>query len=91
MNQLLGFERAGLIFLFSFNPTQSFTDYPVDLPPGEYHLILNSDATDFGGSGRIQSGQRYFTKPESTSDGSTRHSITIYLPTRTALVIQKVG
>jgi 1,4-alpha-glucan branching enzyme len=91
MNQLLGFERVGLIFLFSFNPTQSFPDYPVDLPPGEYHLILNSDATEFGGSGRIQSGQRYFTKPASTSDGSTRHAITIYLPTRTALVIQKSG
>ena len=91
MNQLLGFERAGLIFLFSFNPTQSFPDYPVDLPPGEYHLILNSDAKDFGGSGRIQTGQRYFTKPESTSDGGMRHSITIYLPTRTALIIQKFG
>jgi 1,4-alpha-glucan branching enzyme len=90
-NQLLGFERAGLIFLFNFNPTQSFPDYPIDLQPGEYHLIFNSDTKDLGGSERIQTGQRYFTKPESTYDGIVRHYATIYLPTRTALVIQKFG
>jgi len=88
-NQLLGFERAGLVFIFSFNPTHSFSDYPVDLPPGEYHLILDSDAEEFGGASRIQPGQVYFTRPETPPDGGTRHRATIYLPTRTALVLRR--
>jgi 1,4-alpha-glucan branching enzyme len=87
-SQVLGFDRAGFIFLFNFNPTQSLPDYPVELPPGEYHLIFDSDAKVFGGSGRIQKGQRYFTNPEVAADGNTRHYVTIYLPTRTALVIK---
>lgn len=90
-NQLLGFERSGLIFLFSFNPTHSFTEYPVHISPGEYRLILDSDASDFGGHGRIQPGQVYFTQPEPLSDGGMHHSIAIYLPTRTALVLKKTG
>jgi len=89
-NQLLGFERAGLVFLFSFNPTQSFPDYPVDLQPGEYDLILDSDAKDFGGHGRIQPGQTYFTRPAPLPDGAIRNRATVYLPTRTALVLRRI-
>ena len=88
-NQLVGFERANLIFLFNFNPSRSFSDYPVDLPSGEYQLILDSDAAEFGGHGRVQPGQVYFTCPESLPDGGMRHHITIYLPTRTALVLRR--
>ena len=90
-NQILGFDRAGFTFLFNFNPNQSLPDYPIELPPGEYHLIFDSDAKGFGGSGRIQKGQHYFTKPELAADGNMRHYIQIYLPTRTALVIKKIG
>jgi len=89
-NQLLGFERAGLVFLFSFNPTQSFPDYPVDLPPGEYHLILDSDAKVFGGHGRLQPGQTYFTRPTPLPDGAMRHRATLYLPSRTALILGRI-
>jgi 1,4-alpha-glucan branching enzyme len=89
-NQLLGFERAGLIFLFSFNPTQSFPDYPVDLHAGEYNLILDSDAKDFGGHGRIEPQQTYFARPMPLADGAMRHRATVYLPTRTALVLRRI-
>jgi len=90
-NQLIGFERANMIFLFSFNPTRSFPDYPVDLSPGEYQLIMDSDAVEFGGHGRVQPGQVYFTRPEPLPDGGARYHINIYLPTRTALVLKKTG
>ena len=89
-NQLLGFERAGLVFLFSFNPTQSFPDYPVDLEPGEYDLILDSDAKSLGGHGRIEPGQTYFTRPIPLPDGAIRNRATVYLPTRTALVLRRI-
>jgi len=89
-NLLLGFQRAELVFLFCFHPDQSFTSYPVDLQPGKYRLILDSDALEFGGHGRIQPGQVYFTTPEPLPKGSTRHYATLYLPTRSALVLQRV-
>ena len=88
-NQLLGFERAGLVFLFSFNPAQSFPDYPVDLQSGEYDLILDSDAKAFGGHGRIVPHQTYFTRPMPLPDGAMRNRATVYLPTRTALVLRR--
>ncbi len=90
-NLLLGFERAGLVFIFCFHPDQSFTSYPVDLPPGEYRLILNSDALEFGGHGRIQPGQVYFTTPETLPQGQMRHYASLYLPTRSALVLKKMA
>lgn len=90
-NQLLGFERAGLVFLFNFNPTRSFSDYPVDMSPAEYQLILDSDAIEFGGHGRIQPGQVYFTQSYSLPGGGMLHRSTFYLPTRTALVLKKLG
>lgn len=89
-NQLLGFERAGLVFLFSFNPRQSFPDYPVDLHPGVYTLILDSDAKGFGGHGRIEPQQTYFTRSVPLPDGAMRNRATVYLPTRTALVLRRV-
>ncbi|OPY91129.1 MAG: 1,4-alpha-glucan branching enzyme GlgB [Syntrophus sp. PtaU1.Bin208] len=87
---LLGFERAGLVFIFCFHPDQSFNSYPVDLPPGKYRLILNSDALEFGGHGRIQPEQVYFTTPETLPQGHIRHYASLYLPTRSVLVLKKM-
>jgi len=87
---LLGFQRAGLVFLFCFHPQHSFTSYPVELQPGEYHLILDSDAVEFGGHGRLKPGQVYFTQPASLPNGDTRHYATLYLPTRSVLVLQRL-
>ncbi|OPY11257.1 MAG: 1,4-alpha-glucan branching enzyme GlgB [Syntrophus sp. PtaB.Bin001] len=89
-NLLLVFQRAGLIFLFCFHPNQSFTDYPVYLQPGKYHLILNSDSVEFGGHGRIQPGQTYFTHSATSPGGEMLHYITLYLPTRSVLVLQRM-
>ena len=83
-------ERAGLVFLFSFNPAQSFPDYPIDLDPGEYRLILDSDAKAFGGHGRIETQQNYFTRPTTLPDSTMRNSASVYLPTRTALVLLRI-
>jgi len=88
---LLGFQRAGLVFLFCFHPHLSLTNYPVDLEPGEYQLILDSDAVEFGGHGRVQPRQVYFTHPEPGPDGRIRHCATLYLPTRSALVLKRTG
>ncbi len=88
--KLLLFERGELFFLFNFNPSQSFVDLHVEVPPGSYTLLLNSDAAEFGGHGRVVSEQS-FTRlpvPELTGD-NLRESIKVYLPTQTALVLRR--
>ena len=40
-----------LIFVFNFNPKQSFTDYGFLVAPGAYEVILNTDNIAFGGNG----------------------------------------
>jgi 1,4-alpha-glucan branching enzyme len=77
-DQVLAFERAGLVFIFNFNPAKSFTDYPIPVPPGDYRLLVDSDATGFGGFGRLAPWGEY---------GGTKGSILTYLPSRTVLVL----
>jgi 1,4-alpha-glucan branching enzyme len=82
-DHVLAFERAGLVFLFNFHPTQSFTDYPVTAPPGRYRLRLDSDAPAFGGHGRVRPRQTYFTAPLPAGA-----AVRVYLPNRSALVLE---
>ncbi len=87
-DMVLGFERNGLVFLFNFQPFQSYTDYTIGAAQGEYDLLLDTDSKDFGGHGRIKSPQKYFgitTK----GDSNLKCYIQVYLPTRTAVVLRK--
>ncbi|TLN26584.1 1,4-alpha-glucan-branching enzyme, partial [bacterium] len=83
-------ERGGLFWVFNFHPTSSYTDYPVSLPPGSYSLALDSDSRKFGGFGRVHEGARYFTFPH-VSKNEMFHLARIYLPSRTALVLEEEG
>jgi len=87
-DKLLVFERGPLIFLFNFHSEASVSDYPVLVPPGSYRLVLDSDEPRFGGQGRIQSGQTFGLLTEMR--GNERCSvIKIYLPCRTAMVLER--
>ena len=83
------FERSGLIFVFHFHPTLSRPHYLFPADPGKYRLILDSDAPEFGGHGRLRSEQEHLTlfTPENPE---APHMISLYLPSRTALVLHKV-
>lgn len=84
---ILAFERGGYIFLFNFHPSQSVTDYPVELFPGKYVWKLDTDEARFGGQNRIQAGQVF--EAHAIQHHEERHyGITVYLPCRTALVLQ---
>ncbi|KAG5018163.1 hypothetical protein JHK87_014018 [Glycine soja] len=50
------FERGDLIFVFNFHPENTYEGYKVgcDLP-GKYRVVLDSDAWEFGGHGRVRS------------------------------------
>ena len=83
-DQVLGFQRAGLLFLCNFNPTRSFADYRVAAPPGRYRLQLDTDSPVFGGHARVAAAQEY----TSTKDAYGTATLPVYLPTRTALVLR---
>lgn len=80
-DQVLAFERGGLLFIFNFSPTNSYTDLPLAVAAGGYRLALDSDAPEFGGFDRVDRSLLYAT-PKSGP-------LKIYLPSRTALVFEK--
>ena len=87
---VLAFERGGLIFVFNFHPTASHNDYPIEAAPGEYQMIMDSDALEYGGHGRLQRDQRHFTAPVLSLPALNLPALSLYLPTRTALVLASV-
>ncbi|MBP5635242.1 MAG: alpha amylase C-terminal domain-containing protein, partial [Bacteroidales bacterium] len=79
--KVLLFKRKSRIFALNFNPTGSFVDYAFDCPRGTYEVVLSTDERAFGGFGRVTRGERH----ESLADGR----LSIYLPSRTAFVLEK--
>ena len=60
-DQVLAYERKDLMFVFNFNPKQSFTDYGFLVTPGAYEVILNTDDVAFGGNGLTDDSVVHFT------------------------------
>jgi 1,4-alpha-glucan branching enzyme len=86
--KVLAFQRGDLVFLFNFHARNSLSDYAVLVPPGRYAGVLNSDERRFGGQGRIAADQEYPIDTEMR--GNERVQIVrVYLPCRTALVLQR--
>nr|XP_027305124.1 1,4-alpha-glucan-branching enzyme isoform X1 [Anas platyrhynchos] len=62
-NKVIAFERAGLLFIFNFHPYQSYTDYRVGVEiPGKYKILLDSDASEYGGHQRLDHNTEYFSE-----------------------------
>jgi 1,4-alpha-glucan branching enzyme len=85
-DKVIAFERANLLFVFNFHHSRSYSDYHIEAPPGKYRMILDSDDLKYGGHGRLKSNQYHFTISD-TAFGKMHHSISLYIPTRTALVL----
>ncbi|QDA61195.1 alpha amylase C-terminal domain-containing protein [Hymenobacter jejuensis] len=82
-NQVLIFERAGLIFIFNFHVDRSIPDYRFFVPhPGRYRIILNSDDSAFDGFNRVDSTLTYDTFVEDEVN-----KLSLYITSRTALVL----
>ncbi|MBW1898770.1 MAG: alpha amylase C-terminal domain-containing protein, partial [Deltaproteobacteria bacterium] len=86
-DKVIAFQRSGLIFVFNFHPTCSHVDYRLRVPEGKYRMIFESDSVSYGGNGRLQNGQVHETFNK-TNGQQTYDFISLYLPTRTALVLQ---
>ncbi|KAE8154496.1 pectin lyase fold/virulence factor [Aspergillus avenaceus] len=85
-DKVLVFERAGLLWIFNFHPTESFTDYRVGVEQaGTYRIVLDTDDQAFGGFGRNLKETRFFTTDFGWNGRS--NYLQVYIPTRTALVL----
>lgn len=64
-DKVIACERAGLLFVFNFHPSKSFTDYRVGVEkPGEYRIVFDSDEGRFGGFDRVDKKVTHLTFPE---------------------------
>ena len=87
-DQVLAYQRKDLIFVFNFNPLQSFTDYGIIVPKGAYKAVLNTDSKEFGGFGQTDDSVVHFTQKDKSLD-SGKEWLSLYLPARSAVVLRK--
>ena len=83
--KILILERAGLVFVFNFNPEHSFENYGFAVAPGRYRVALDSDAAAFGGFARNDDSLEHATVREGDSD-----NLYLYVPSRTVQVLKKI-
>lgn len=89
-DKVVAFERARLLFVFNFHPSQSFTDYKVGVEvAGTYRVLLDSDSAEFGGHGRLDPNVDHRTVAEAWAN--RRNWLSLYLPSRTAVIYHRVG
>jgi 1,4-alpha-glucan branching enzyme len=86
-NQILAYTRGKFLFVYNFSPTQSFADYGIPLDAAKYKIVLNTDEERFGGQNRIDNQLIYSTHP--SGEMNSQHYLLLYLPDRTALVLEK--
>lgn len=89
-DQILAYRRQGMIFVFNFNPTRSFTDYGLLVPAGAYDVVLNTDNVAFGGNGLADDSVRHFTNFDPLYKKERKGWLKLYIPARSAVVLKKV-
>jgi len=89
-DKIIAFERAGLLFIFNFHPTKSFTDYRIGIDDsGVYQVILSTDDKEFGGFDRIDKNCKHFTDPLGYC--GRRNFVQVYIPSRVGIILGRVG
>ncbi len=88
-DQILAYRRKNLVFVFNFNPNQSFADYGFLVPAGAYDVILNTDAVIFGGNGLADDDVRHLTNFDPLYKRERKEWLKLYIPARSAVVLRK--
>lgn len=84
VNKVLAFRRGNLIFVFNWSGDRALPDYLLPVSePGEWGVLLDTDAREFGGFGRQDASMHHFTNEEG--------KLSLYLLPRSALVLKRVG
>ncbi|KAJ3316637.1 hypothetical protein HDU93_004363, partial [Gonapodya sp. JEL0774] len=84
-DKVIAFDRGGLLFVFNFHPTQSFTDYRIGTPfAAKHRCVLSSDDALFGGHSRIDT--RVEHVPTREPWAGRDNYVQLYVPSRTVAV-----
>lgn len=87
-DKIIAFERANLLFVFNFHPSNSYTDYRIGLDkPGKYKIVLDSDISTFGGHQRLDSNCDFFSQQYECN--GKPNSLMVYIPCRVAFVLAR--
>ncbi|KAG9003353.1 alpha-1,4-glucan branching enzyme [Tulasnella sp. JGI-2019a] len=85
-DKVIAYERVGLLFIFNFHPTKSYTDYRIGVEqPGEYRAVLCTDEKQFGGFDLVDLKGKYLTTDMPWNE--RKNFLQVYIPARTALVL----
>ncbi len=84
-NKILCVSRGELVFVFNFSVDRSIPGYRLPVPAlGTWRIVLDTDATTFGGHGRVDDSLDY----PSTADAHGTPVLTLYSTARSALVLR---
>lgn len=88
-DQVVAFMRRDLLFVFNFNPTDSFTDYGLLVKNGKYKVVLNTDEARFGGYDQVDERMVYTADIDPLYASDKKGWLKLYVPARSALVFQR--
>ena len=83
-DHMLAFERAGLVFVFNFDPVNTHADYGIPVSVGADHeVVMTTDDPEYGGFGNIA----HMLYPAAVP-GRKDPALRLCLPPRTAMVLR---
>jgi 1,4-alpha-glucan branching enzyme len=82
--RILAFLRGKQVFVFNFHPDHAAVDYWIPAAPGVYRVELDTDRAAYGGLERQDPELAHHT----LTDRIHRHFLSLYLPSRTAVVFE---
>lgn len=89
-DQVVAYRRGKLIFVFNWNGQKSFSDYGILAPEGKYRVLLNTDAKEFAGFGLSDDSIEHFTEHDELYAADGKGWLKLYLPARSAVVLELV-
>ena len=90
-DQVVAYRRDNLIFVFNWNGQKSFSDYGILAAAGKYRVVLNTDAKEFAGFGLSDDSIEHFTQPDPLYKKDHKGWLKLYLPARSAVVLEQVN
>lgn len=87
-DQILAYSRGSFVFVFNFSPVRSYEGYGFMVPEGAYEVVLNTDATEYGGNGLADDSVCHFTNFDPLLKRDGKGWLQLYLPARSAVVLR---
>ena len=88
-DHVIAYMRGNLLFVFNFDGQRSYTEYGFLCPKGQYELVLDTDAPQYGGFGFVDPNADYETNYDPLYEGDGKGWLKLYIPARSALVFRK--